>query len=208
MPGGKRDYYKVLGVGQVSSLDEIRRAYRTASKKYHPDLNPDLKLFSEEKMRELVEAYEVLSDLQKKKEYDRQPHLQMRRSRRTVSNVKTPKATFKKEESLLERVFSPFLKKQQVDTKAQLNPKEADLHFTIALSMAENEAFYDQAIQEFRLALKYDPSIMESLWNLGVLYYRKGLFDEAVVNFQKVLAVNKEDSYAKKMIEVLRDEYL
>lgn len=214
MPGGKRDYYKVLGVGQVSMLEEIRKAYRSASKKYHPDLNPDLKLFSEEKMRELVEAYEVLSDSGKKKEYDRQPHFQLRRSRRSGAPAsarsaakETPRSRFKKEESLLERMFSPFLKKQQPEQRI-LSPKDGDLHFTIGLSMAENETFYDQAIQEFRLALKYDPALIEATWNLGMLYHRKGLFEEAVVNFQKVLAINKDDANAKKMIELLRDDYL
>lgn len=208
MIGGKRDYYKILGVSPISTEEEVKRAYRAASKKYHPDLNPDLKLFSEEKMRELVEAYEVLSDFERRKEYEHQLHLQIRKSRRSASMVKAPKLSkFKKEQSLLERVFSPFAKKKPQEAKTELNQQEADLHFTLGLSMSENESFYDQAIDEFRFALKYDPGYLEAQWNLGIMYYRKGQFDEAVVCFQKVLSLNREDPVAKKMIELLRDDY-
>jgi DnaJ-class molecular chaperone len=77
----KRDFYKVLGVAPTATQDEIRKAYRMLSKKYHPDLNPDLKIYSDEKMKELVEAYNVLNDPDARKEYDKQPQFQVRKSR-------------------------------------------------------------------------------------------------------------------------------
>ncbi len=209
MPQGKRDYYKVLGVCTTSSAEEIKKAYRSASKKYHPDLNPDLKLFSEEKMRELVEAYEVISDPEKKKEYDKQPQFQLRKGRQAHLTTKSfTKPAFKKEESLLERLFSPFRKKGGSDTGVRLDPKEADTHFTLGLTMAQNESLYDQAIEEFRLTTKFDPNYTEAFWNLGIVCYRKGLFDEAIVNFQKVMALKKDDMLSRKMIDLLRDDTL
>lgn len=69
MPEDKRDYYEVLGVSKGASEDEIKKAYRKTAKKYHPDLHPDDKE-AEEKFKECNEAYEVLSDPQKKARYD------------------------------------------------------------------------------------------------------------------------------------------
>ncbi|WP_034429572.1 molecular chaperone DnaJ [Caldisalinibacter kiritimatiensis] len=69
----KRDYYEVLGVDRNASEQEIKRAYRKLAKKYHPDMNPDDKE-AEKKFKEINEAYEVLSDPQKKARYDQFGH--------------------------------------------------------------------------------------------------------------------------------------
>ncbi|MCA1056199.1 molecular chaperone DnaJ [Rossellomorea aquimaris] len=68
----KRDYYEVLGVGKGASKDEIKKAYRKLSKKYHPDINKEAD--ADQKFKEISEAYEVLSDEQKRAQYDRFGH--------------------------------------------------------------------------------------------------------------------------------------
>ncbi len=69
----KRDYYEVLGVQKGASDDEIKKAYRKMAKQYHPDLNPDDKT-AEAKFKEVGEAYEILSDKQKRARYDQFGH--------------------------------------------------------------------------------------------------------------------------------------
>ena len=64
-----RDYYEVLGVPRDASAEDIRRAYRSLARKYHPDVNKDPE--AEDRFKEIAEAYEVLRDDEKRERYDR-----------------------------------------------------------------------------------------------------------------------------------------
>ena len=69
----KRDFYEILGVSKSADDKEIKKAYRKIAMKYHPDRNPDDKK-AEEKFKEAAEAYEILSDANKRARYDRFGH--------------------------------------------------------------------------------------------------------------------------------------
>src|SRR5690554_6692505 len=73
---GKRDYYEVLGVPRTASKEEIKRAYRRLARRYHPDVSQEED--ADEKFKEVGEAYEVLSDDQKRAAYDRFGHAGVR----------------------------------------------------------------------------------------------------------------------------------
>jgi len=73
----KRDYYDILGVGKSASPEEIKKAYRKMALKYHPDKNPDDNN-AEEMFKEAAEAYEVLSNQDKRSRYDQFGHAGMR----------------------------------------------------------------------------------------------------------------------------------
>jgi len=70
----KRDYYEVLGVSRDATQEEIKKVYRRLARQYHPDANPDNKEEAAEKFREITEAYAVLSDPEKRAQYDRFGH--------------------------------------------------------------------------------------------------------------------------------------
>ena len=72
MSSNKRDYYEVLGVSKTASDDEIKRSFRKLAKQYHPDVNKEPG--AEEKFKEIGEAYAILSDPQKRKQYDQFGH--------------------------------------------------------------------------------------------------------------------------------------
>ena len=69
----KRDYYEVLGVGRAATAEEIKKGYRKTALKYHPDKNPDDPA-AEGRFKEAAEAYEVLSDSEKRAKYDQYGH--------------------------------------------------------------------------------------------------------------------------------------
>ena len=69
----KRDYYEVLGIPKTATEAEIKKAFRTTAKKYHPDMHPGDKE-CEEKFKEAQEAYAVLSDPEKRRQYDQFGH--------------------------------------------------------------------------------------------------------------------------------------
>ena len=73
MADQKRDYYEVLGVAKSASEDELKKAYRKLAKQYHPDVNPG-NAEAEAKFKEINEAYEVLSDKDKRAKYDQFGH--------------------------------------------------------------------------------------------------------------------------------------
>ena len=75
----KRDYYEVLGVGRGADERVLKQAFRKLAQQYHPDVNPDAE--AESKFKEINEAYQVLSDPQKRAVYDRFGHAGPGRSR-------------------------------------------------------------------------------------------------------------------------------
>ena len=74
MPGKTKDFYEVLGVKKTATQEEIKKAYRKLARRFHPDANPDNPK-AEERFKEVSTAYEVLSDAEKRKQYDAGPSM-------------------------------------------------------------------------------------------------------------------------------------
>ena len=86
------------------------------------------------------------------------------------------------------------------------DPKQADVHFTLGLSMSDNESFLDQAKKEFSLSVKYDPKHKEAAYNFALMCYKLGQWDEARVAFQSFMKIGGEDQAAKKMVQLLHNQ--
>jgi len=123
----KRDYYQVLGVPRTASTDEMKKAYRRQARQYHPDVNksPD----AEERFKEINEAYEVLSDEQKRAAYDRFGHAGVQGS------AGAGYSGFGGFEDIFEEFFSGFGMRSQ---RARRGPRRgADLQYNLSISFKE-----------------------------------------------------------------------
>lgn len=99
-----KDYYKILEVNSSASQDVINKVYRTLAKKYHPDSNPENIEEAEKKFKEISEAYEILSDEQKRKKYDEELT--------AYNNSQKPSVSFEEYESL--KAYISQLKNQLI----------------------------------------------------------------------------------------------
>lgn len=203
----RRDYYLILDVAPIAAPAEIQKAYRALSKKYHPDLNPEMKQASNEKMKELVEAFNNLNDTNKRKLYDKQPQFQLRKfakGRKQPDKKAFSSKAEPEKKSIIARLFAPFFKKGAAGP-AGPDPKQADVHFTLGLSMADNESFLEQAKAEFGSSVKFDATYKEAAYNYALLCYKLGQFDEARASLQKYVATSADDQLAKKFLSILSD---
>jgi molecular chaperone DnaJ len=140
----KRDYYEVLGVSRDASSEEIKRAYRRLAKKYHPDVSKDKS--TEEKFKEVAEAYEVLSDPEKRAQYDRFGHMgpeqgfdfgpmDFRRAREAFEEF-----GFGGWEDIFDIFFGEGIKTSRVRTHRRRAQRGEDLEYKLKLTL-EDAAF-------------------------------------------------------------------
>ena len=209
----KRDPYRIMDIPPVATDAEIKAAYRKKSKIYHSASSPDSRSL-DQKMGELVEAYNIISDEEKRKEYDNSPHFQIRRSRKNRARKTTKlssapikgKPTFKNSTSLLDKIKEIFMgPKKKLDT-VEYNPKEADIHFSLGVSLCDNPKFLDQAPNAFKKSVSYDPDHVDSYFNLGIVYYRLGQWSDSISAFQQVLSLEKDEQTSRMLINLLREE--
>ena len=112
-----KDYYSILGLNSNKvTLDEIKLAYREQAKKYHPDINAGDNS-SEEKFKEINEAYKVLSDSKSRKRYDRSWFIYTERKKRLQNKEREVKKSFK--EKLIDILFGMSLPKKETEKKSK-----------------------------------------------------------------------------------------
>lgn len=132
MPQGYKDYYTILGVPRNATQDEIKQAYRKLVKEWHPDLNPNRQREAEEQFKEIQEAYEVLSDPEKRRQYDLYG---------TVGEVPVPTASGFDPFASFFRMVDEFLGSSGTTTRYSTRTERGeDLETLLEVSL--EEAFY------------------------------------------------------------------
>jgi len=137
-----RDYYEVLGVGKQATADEIKSSYRKMAMQYHPDRNPD-NHEAENKFKEAAEAYEVLSDADKRARYDRYGHQGVKGGGQDYHDFNNVNDIF----SMFSDVFGFGFGGQQQQRKRGSGEPGADLKVRLQLTLEEIATGVDKTIK-------------------------------------------------------------
>jgi len=163
-----KDYYKILEVNNSASQEVITKVYRTLAKKYHPDSNPDNLEEAEKKFKEISEAYEVLSDEEKRREYDLELE-EFYRSQNAVNSEDYEQ--LKSYVSDLENQIS------SMDNQTENYQNNSNYYNNQAVNEANQRAYQDAVNKA------YHDSYVNTLRRLGYKVRYKKTFKEKVKNF-------------------------
>lgn len=208
-----RDCYKILRVPPIAKREEIKKAYKGLAKKYHPDLNPDSRESAEEKMKELVWAYDTLMDSDKRFKYDRARCFLVK----TPPQLRTEKKknSFEKEISLISRhkfnlleTIKGFFSGSKTKKDGNHLSKDMADHFAMGITYAANaeKAMLEMALAEFDKVIKSYPDNVYAKYNIALINYRLGEFDMALSLFKDILQSQPDFADAKRMTILLRDD--
>ncbi len=182
-----KDYYKILGIGQDASEDEIKKAYQTLVKEYHPDKYVDnpLQSLAEEKMKEINEAYEALINKDKKAGYDKAGY------RERDANDFEIFTLFRKANDLLERRLFESARKE-FEKILSINPHLIAAHLGTGISYLQQEKF-QEAISSFEKVINLNPHIHEAYNYTGICHLRLQNFVKSREYFTKASELAPEE---------------
>lgn len=201
----QRDHYITLKCAPNASSSELQRCYREAKDRYSPDNpdNADRRAWAESRYRAVVDAFNQLHPPDRRMVYDHQTHLQARLARKAAVLKEKAAGTVASGTGgggFLSRLF------RRASDEARPTAQDADRHFDKGVTLANATERYEDARQEFRLAVAADPTHLEAVYNLALMEYKLGRFGAARDGFRQVLALDPTDFYSKLMTELLTDE--
>ena len=175
-----KNYYELFKLYPPIDPQQLQDSYKQLIFEFHPDRNPDKSEWAIEKTMEIDEAYNILSDQEKRENYNFQIKNNIRREPGEMFGVKR---------GLLKMMKS----KEEV---------EAEEHFAQGVVYFENKDDWAQAQHEWAQAIKIVPGFVNAIFNIGILVGSQGNFKDAVTCFERVIKQNPGDYEAKKVLSM------
>ncbi len=175
----KKNYYEIFKLYPPIDLNQLQDAYKQLIFENHPDRNPQQQDSAIEKTMEIVEAYNVLSDPEKRDIYNFQVRTDIRKEVGELFGVKRGLLRMKTKEET-----------------------EAEEHFLKGVALFEDKDNWNQAQHEWVQGLKLISGFVNAHYNLGVLYGYQGNFKDAVSCFERAVKYNPAEFEAKKTLSV------
>ncbi len=173
-----KDYYKILEVDNSASSEVIAKVYKILAKKYHPDVNPNNKQDFEKKFKEISEAYEILSDEEKRKNYDIQlenfKQYELNKTHNEdYENLKAYCIELQDELNSIKKAFN-YDQNNNITYNSNIYP---DFNNTASYQKAVNQAYQDA------MNKAYNDAYENTLRNLGYKIHYKKTFKHYIKNF-------------------------
>jgi curved DNA-binding protein CbpA len=176
----KKNYYELFKLYPPIELSHLQDTYKQLIFEYHPDRNPTKQEWAVEQTMEIVEAYNILSDPEKREIYNFQVKNDIRKEMGEVVGLK---------KGLL----------KMMKTKEEI---EADEHFKKGIAFFENKDNWNQAQHEWVTCVKLFPGFVNANFNLGILYGYQGNFKDSISSFERAIKYNPGDYEAKKTLNM------
>ncbi|MCP2604834.1 DnaJ domain-containing protein [Candidatus Aminicenantes bacterium AH-873-B07] len=196
------NYYQILKISPSASPEEIKRAYFTLAKLYHPDrfarnASPEVIKKAQRVFVKITKAYETLIDLDKRKEYDASS------IRGKVNHSKELELKFRKAKALYkQRKYREAI--ALIKEILKFRKDKGSYFLLLALCQSKIPAFHKEAEENFYEAIKLEPWNPECYVGLGLLYKSENMLIRASRQFEKALSIDSEHPIAKKELELIR----
>jgi curved DNA-binding protein len=201
-----KDYYKILDVSKDSTEEDIKKAYRKLAKKYHPDKNPDNKK-AEETFKEVSEAYDVLSNQEKRKKFD--DFISVSNEKKTYAYSNRPEKETTENEPEYSDFFKQFFKKTSSKRKYSFF-KGDDLRGKITIDLAEA---YDGSVRiintdEGKIRIKIKPGISNDMILKIDGKGKKSLYGGENGDLYIRIVVNEKEPYTRNGNDLTKTEFV
>lgn len=203
-----RDHYLVLGVSPSANSDLIKSAYRKLSKTYHPDVYKGDPQVAQEMMVAITKAYEVLSDPMQRREYDNASLFKMRVPKDFDGDVDIEAMVMTSSElkkhqpkpSLWQRFMSLLGQKPKV----KRDSARARGILAVVMGMANQPELRGECRLQLQQAVAADPEAMEIQYDLAIMCYKLGKFDEAKQALTNCLKLKPNDKHSQRFLSILQ----